>query len=821
MKLRRQFKLSLLGLLCALTCHAEDASSAFKSRIMPLLSASCTKCHGAEKQKAKLNLSGARTLEQLGNEQALWFRVLDQIEAGAMPPDDEKPLTSEERQAFVKWARGEFTDHLAALQLKEGRGKLRRLSRNEYANTIYDIFGFRPAVGTELPMDGRVDGYDKVSAALPFSAAGAAGYVEMTETILRRMLRPAPKPKDPQQTKSVVRAVARESEQSKGHILELEDGITKVSFNSDTTSGPLKGFGTRIPGIHKLKLSVYAYQTDKPIPFGIYAGHTGAYPQIIDLVKVLEAPPGKPAIVETEIYLRTGDVNDTAPVSDSFRLIPFGLGVPVPKNTQASQCKGPGLAVQWVDVEEPELPLPGDRFLTADLPEPILTAMHRNQPLAKPVKGQPGKSPTREEFLAAMQKTFTRIGPRFFRRELTGSEMTEILESLGRQVDNGATLNAAFQEQVAALMTSPDFLCIIEQPGKLSDYALATRLSYFLWNSSPDDALLADAKQGRLRDPKVLRDQTERMLKDSKSERFVNDFSDQWLGVRAINDTSPDSKIYPEYDEMLKISSVWETQGTFRRILDENLSVRDFVAPKWALVNERLAKHYGLPDVKGITLQKVSLPEESAFGGFWTQAAVMKVTANGTNTSPVKRGVWMAERLLGQRIPPPPPNINPVEPDIRGAKTLREQLAMHSGTGSCASCHAKFDPYGFAMESFDVMGGFRKNYREPDAEFAKLPNNERKGRKAWKDGLPVDCSGKTPDGMAFTGIQELRKLLAKNPEQLARGVTRHLVTYSTGAPATALDQKAIDAIAKSAAADDYGLRSLVHALVQSDLFRSK
>lgn len=820
MTLRRQFSFTLLALLCALTCSAEDAASAFKSRVMPLLTASCTKCHGTEKQKAKINLAGPRTLEQLGNEQALWFRVLEQIEAGAMPPDDEKPLTAEQRQAFASWARGELTDHLAALQLKEGRSKFRRLSRNEYANTINDIFGFKPAVGTELPMDGRVDGYDKVSGALPFSAAGASGYVDMTETILRRSTRFTTKIKDPPD-KIVSRAIARESEQSKGHILELEDG-TKVSFNSDLTSGPLKGFGTRYPGMHKLRLSVYAYQTDKPLPFGIYAGHTGAYPQIVDLVKVLEAQPGKPTILETEVYLRTGDVNDTAPVADSFRLVPFGLGVPVPKNTQASACKGPGLAVQWVDVEEPETPLIGERFLSADLTEPMLNLMRHNQPLPKPpAKGQPAKAPARDELMAAMQKTFARIGPRFYRRDLAPAELSRILEALSQQIDAGVPLNTAFGEQVAALMTAPDFLCIVEQPGKLNDYALATRLSYFLWNSTPDEALLADAKKGRLHDPKVLREQTERLLKDAKSERFVNDFVDQWLGVRAINDTSPDSKIYPEYDEMLKISSVWETQGTFRRILDENKSVRDFVAPNWALVNERLAKHYGLTEVKGITLQKVTLPEDSVFGGVWTQAAVMKVTANGTNTSPVKRGVWMAERLLGQRIPPPPPNINPVEPDIRGAKTLREQLAMHSGNGSCASCHAKFDPYGFALESFDVMGGFRKNYREPDAEFAKLPNNERKGRKAWKDGLPVDCSGKTPDGLAFSGIQELRKLLAKNPEQLARGVTRHLVTYSTGAPATALDQKAIDGIVKNAAADDYGLRSLVHALVQSDIFRSK
>lgn len=802
-------------------CSAQDAAAAFQSHVMPTLASTCVKCHGPEKQKAKINLSGPRTLDQLSAEQHLWFRVLDQIESGNMPPDDADLLPADKRQAIAAWIRGELTDLLAARQTRDGRSRLRRLSRNEYANTIDDLFGFRPPVGRELPADGRVDGFDKVSAALPLSSSGANGYFTMTELVLSRALRLTNKPTDGQPGTPPIRAVARPSEQSKGHILELDDG-TMVSFNTDMNSGPLKFGGARLPGIHKLKLSVYAYQTDKPLPFGIYAGHTGAYPQLVELIKVLEAPPGKPTVLETEIYLRTNDVNDLAPISDSFRLVPFGLGVPVPKNAQASSCKGPGLAVQWVDIEEPALPLLGSRWLTADFPESMLTPMQRyNATVPKPAGKAPPKGPTRDEFLTAMQKTIKRISPRLYRRDLTDAEFKSIMDSVTKQADAGATMNSILFDHVSALMTAPDFFCIVEPPGKLNDFALASRLAYFLWNSTPDETLLDVARCGKLKDPKILREQTERLLADPKSNRFVNDFADQWLGLRMINDTSPDSKVYPEYDELLKISSVWETQGTLRRILAENLSVRDFVAPNWSLVNERLAKHYGLPPLAGIQLQKVALPKDSPYGGLWTQAAVMKVTANGTATSPVKRGVWMVERLLGISIPPPPPNINPVEPDIRGAKTLREQLALHSGKGSCAACHAKFDPYGFALESFDVMGNFRTKYRDADPNWVKLPPNERKGSAPWHDGLPVDCSGKMPGGAAFSGIAELRTHVAQNPEQLARGVVRHLVTYSTGAPATSLDQKAIDAIVASASKVDYGFRSLIHALVQSDLFKSK
>lgn len=808
---------------------AQDAASAFTARVQPLLTTYCTECHSGAKAKARVSLNGARTAEQLITERDLWFRVLDQIDAGTMPPKDEKQPTPAERAALIAWVRGEFTGLFLAKQRTEGRSRFRRLSRTEYANTVQDLLGLRPTVSLNLPPDGRVDGYDKVAAALPLSAVGAAGYLKMSEDLLSRLLRPmprnpvkapAPKPRtkddlddilgekkaaptnaapaspfDPERT---VRALPRDSEQSKGHILELPDG-TKVSFNTDTTSGPLRGFnGTRVPGLHRLRMSVYGYQTDKPLPFGIYAGHTGAYPQIIELLAVLEAPPGKPGIVETEIYLRTAEVNDLISISDNFRLVPFGLGVQVPKNSQASQCRGPGLAIQWVEIEEPVQPLVGDKFLRADFRE-ILQGGLQN----------------RDVQLRAAEATFKRIGARFFRRDLTTDELNRFKLLFAERLDTGATTDLALRDCVIEFMTAPEFLCVIEEPGPLNDFALASRLAYFLWNSTPDDALLDIARAGKLRDGAVLAAQTERLLKDPRADRFIADFTDQWLGLRAIDDTSPDSKLYPEYarNDLLKRSSVLETRAFFRHVLTENRSVRDFVAADWAMLNESLAKHYGIPDIKGLELQKVSLPAGSPYGGLWTQPAVLKVTANGTYTSPVKRGVWVAERLLGIPIPPPPPDVPAVEPDIRGAKTLREQLALHSKLGSCAGCHAKFDPYGFALESFDVTGTYRKNYR--------VLNPERKSGPWWSDGLPVDSAGQTPDGRAFTDVRELRQHLVQKPQQLALGVTRHLVTYATGAPVTRVDQPALESIVQGAAKDGYGLRTLVHAVVQSDLFRTK
>jgi mono/diheme cytochrome c family protein len=799
----------------AIVAHgADNAAASFQARVQPLLNTHCVSCHGPEKQKAKLRLDGARTHDRLASEQSLWFRVLDEVESHAMPPEEAKKQPSErERATLAAWVRGDFSDLLRAKQRKEGRAHLRRLTRTEYANTIQDLFGIRPAVGLNLPIDGRVGGYDKVSAALPLSASGAAGYFRMAEEQLAWVLRPLPKPKpaagivtdfDPART---VHAKAMESGQSPGHTLVLGDG-TMVSFNSDLHSGRLDYPGAHTPGMHRVRFSLYAYQSDKPLTCGIYAGHTDAYPQLVDLVGIVEAPPGKPTVVETEIYLRTRDFNELAPIPDKVRIVPFGIGVQVPKNHQASQCKGPGLAVQWMEIEAPARPLVGDRWLTADLPPELDQELRSSPPVVLAgSKGPMARSVKRDEFLGLMLTTFKRVGARLYRRDLAKAELEDLMTVIATQVDAGEALREVFIGQLTGLMTSPDFLCVIEAPGRLDDFALASRLSHFLWNSTPDEALLEVARTGRLDDPKVLREQTERLLQDAKAKRFIDDFIDQWLGLRAIDDTSPDSRLYPEYGDFLKLSSVMETRAYVTRLVQEDLGVRHLVASPWALVNADLAKLYGIPGVEGAQLRQVALPDGSPHGGLWTQSAVMKVTANGTATSPVKRGVWMVERLLGVPIPPPPPDITPVDPDTRGATTLREQLAKHSAGGSCTACHAKFDPYGFALESFDVTGRHRTAYR-----VAK--------DKGWQDGPAVDCSGKTPDGKTFADIRELRALLAANPEALARGLARHLVTYATGAPVSAIDQPAIEALVKSVGGE-YGVRALIHAVVQSEPFRSK
>ncbi|MEY2880160.1 MAG: hypothetical protein RLZZ15_2540, partial [Verrucomicrobiota bacterium] len=335
--------------------------------------------------------------------------------------------------------------------------------------------------------------------------------------------------------------------------------------------------------------------------------------------------------------------------------------------------------------------------------------------------------------------------------------------------------------------------------------------------------LRALAAEGKLRRPEVLRAQTQRLLNDAKSRRFVDAFLDYWLDLRKITATSPDESLYPDYylDDLLWESAAEETQRFFAELIRGDLPARHVVASDFAMLNEHLATHYGVPGVEGVALRRVALPSDSPRGGIMTQASVLKVTANGTTTSPVVRGAWVMERLLGLPPPPPPASVPAIDPDTRGAVTIREQLAQHRTLETCAACHTKIDPAGFALESFDVMGGWRERYRalgggKPDAGLGKG------GQKfVFHAALPVDAAGALPDGRAFTDVRELKKLLLADEKQIAKNLAEQLVVFATGAPVGFADRAKIEAILARTAGKSYGVRSLIGEIVQSELFLNK
>lgn len=407
--------------------------------------------------------------------------------------------------------------------------------------------------------------------------------------------------------------------------------------------------------------------------------------------------------------------------------------------------------------------------------------------------------------LAAQMKSFAR---RVFRRPVTDEQLAGYVSMVRQALAEGQDFTAALRVGYRAILCSPRFLYLTEEPGKLDDYAIAARLSYLLTGSTPDAELSRLADSGGLKEPAIIRQQVERLLAGGGGRRFVEDFAAQWLDLDQIDFTEPDSKLYPEFDPIVQHSMLDETRTFLETMLRYNVSVTNLAAADFTFLNSRLAKFYRLDGVAGDELRQVKLQPASHRGGVLTQGAILKVTANGSNTSPVVRGKWIAEKLLGEEIPPPPDNVPAIEPDIRGAKTIREMLAKHREQESCGVCHVKIDPYGFALENYDPAGQWREHY-------VRLVNGKR------DQGAVIDASSTLPGGQAFKDLAEFRSVVAKEPQVLARCVAQKLLVYGTGAPISFADRRAIDEIVKASADEKYGFRSILHAVVTSDVFLSK
>jgi len=503
----------------------------------------------------------------------------------------------------------------------------------------------------------------------------------------------------------------------------------------------------------------------------------------------------------------------------------------------------PSVAFRWMEVEGPlqdEATLAGYRLLFGNLP--LRRARAGESGVAVPVVREaaradgsrnPGQrvEPLGEEKVevesaepaADARHLLTNFVARAYRRPVRSGETEVFIRLFDERRAAGLGFAESLLAAYTAVLASPGFLFLEAAPGPLKDHALATRLALFLWNSPPDERLRGLADAGRIGEPAILRAETERLLADPRAERFRDAFLDYWLDLRKMEESTPSTTLYNDYylDDALTEAAVAETRLYFAELLARNLPARLIADANFTYLNERLARHYGLPGVNGIAMRRVELPADSLRGGFLTQASVLKVTANGTTTSPVLRGKWIVERILGIDIPPPPP-VAAVEPDIRGAVTIREQLARHREDASCASCHRKMDPPGFALESFDVLGGWRERYRAIDEDKPALRGLGKNGQPfAFHLALPVDASGELPDGRPFRDIRDFKLLIRQDEAALARNFARQLLLFATGAPAHFSDRPEVERILAATRGDSHGLRSLVHAVVQSRLFREK
>lgn len=781
---------------------AADASqdSQAQHRVKAFLARHCFECHRGEEPKGDLRLD--RLSESVADEASReqWQAVLARVKAGEMPPKEKpRPPESEVRE-LTDWISARL-ESAAAARDAQGRAVVRRLNRVEYERTVRDLLGIEIDLRDLLPPDTSAHGFDNNGEALHTSSFLLDRYLEAADQALSVAIANGPQP--PMISKRLSCQDERHVKSTTERVFLERDNALVLFSSSPWQAVRLGQFYPQDRGRYRFRISASGYQSEgRPVTFRVEAG-----PMLMGtknhLVGYFDAPAGPPAVVEFVDHLEA---------RSTIRILPYGLATAQSVNqVGADKYQGPGLAVDWIEVEGPLhdiWPPESHRRIFGDLPQ-APAPLRNSRDRVEVVSNDPLADARR------ILKAFTR---RAFRRSVSDDDIAPLVGLVEQKVSEGYSFEQAVRVGLKGAMVSPDFLFLREQPGRLDDYALASRLSYFLWSTMPDDELLTLAEKGLLSQPRILREQVERMLASPQAAAFTENFVGQWLGLRDIDFTEPDRRLYPEFDDLLKDAMVQEAHRFFDEVLKNDLSLANFVASDFTMLNERLAKHYGIDGVAGHQIRKAPLREGSHRGGVLTMAGVLKVTANGTNTSPVIRGAWVLDRILGTLPSPPPEGVSAIEPDIRGATTIREQLAKHRTIATCAACHSKIDPPGFALESFDVIGGWRDNYRSVGRG---APVTIDGLRMRYAQGPPIDAADVLPDGRQFANIDELKQLLLADQDQLARALAAKLLTYATGQAPDSADQPEIETIVATIRDQNYGLRTLVHEVVQSELFRSK
>lgn len=764
--------------------RADDGDSANTRRF---LTSHCVSCHSGDEAAGGLDVSTLS--DDLSDAEVMrrWVLVHDRVAAGEMPPADADRPDSASTSGFLS----ELATTIREADSARNDTVLRRLNRHEYQQTVRDLFLTDVEIHG-LPEDSSTDGFDTVGEGLAVSAEAMQAYLDAADQVLDAVFGPAAAPKFIRHETNLLEQVdwkgRPQLENQIGRMFRrTDDGL--VIFQSGYCPTNLVNFARlKAPaGTYRGTIRARAIQTDKPVTMRIYGGDTIVNRRERHLVGYFDVPPEWTTIEFTDRL-----------VEDGGTFLPKCYGT---RDTRkdADTYPEPGIEIGDIVIEGPLEPWPPEsrQHLLGDI-----------DPDAASV--------------ADAERILLGLLPRAFRRPVSADEVADYVALFQASRDDGRSFEDSLRVSLKAILCSPEFLFLEETTSPLSQHAVASRLSYFLWSSLPDDQLFELADHERLTDSDQLHAQVERMLASPKATAFTKNFTGQWLDLRDINFTEPDANLYPEFDELLRISMVRETELFFEDILQNNRSLTTFVDADFTWLNGRLAGHYGIEGVDGQRFRRVTLPADSVRGGLLTQASILKVTANGTYTSPVLRGTWLLENILGTPTSPPPDNVGSVEPDIRGATTIREQLAQHRNAESCAACHAKIDPPGFALECFDPIGGFRTQYRTMAEDAARPDIRQAPYTFNWvryRIGQPVDAKSKLPDGRELNDIRAFREYLAGQPDQLATNLTRKLLTYALGRRIGFSDRPAVDEIVRQVRAQNYGFRSLIHAIIQSPLFQ--
>ncbi|MBL8291474.1 MAG: DUF1592 domain-containing protein [Bryobacterales bacterium] len=733
-----------------------SAADSFDSTVAPFLARHCTMCHNAKAKMANLDLDRLRNPQTALSERDVWETVVQRVRSGQMPPKGAPKPAPDAAAAVIDWAE----KHIAALDAKRpvnpGRVTARRLNRAEYNNTIRDLLGiqFRPA--DDFPLDDSGHGFDNIADVLTVSPSLLEKYLEAAEQIVRVALRTSNPPKP------------------------IVESYNLDKFGESKTV-PADPEGERL--VRRGSLIVrhrFPYEAEYEIRIAVRG-------------------PGNEDDTHSKVAILVGgrqaQVVDVITGPDQKRNFDLRLKVPAGESEVGAAFVFPGPGKPKEQKGRPiNIPIPGFYIDTIDIHGPFVAAEELPDSHKRVFT-------CAEETADCARRIVAHFAARAWRRPVTDAETAKLLRFVDMARQEGDSFRQGIALAVKAALVSPNFLFRIEPEGarELNDFELASRLSYFLWSSMPDDRLFDLARQGTLRKPEVLTAEVKRMLADPKSAALADNFAGQWLELRNLAQVNPDPKRFPTWDADLREAMKKETLLFFEAMIREDRNILDFIDGNFTFLNDRLAQHYGIEGVEGRQFRRVELNTPQR-GGLLAHASVLTVSSYPTRTSPVMRGLWVLENFLATRPPAPPANVPTLkEEEIGKTVSLRQQLERHRADPACAVCHDKMDALGFGLENYNAIGAWRTE----DGSF------------------PIDAAGTLPGNRSFTTPAEMKAILRADADAFTRCLTEKLMTFALGRGIESSDKPVLRAISKDAASQGYRFSSIILGIVNSPPFRMR
>lgn len=773
----------------------------FKRDVLPVLKSHCVRCHGPKKQESRIRLDTLST--DLVKDRAaaeFWHEVLNVLNAGEMPPEDEKQLTAEQRKTLTRWVSGTIEIAVEAQRDTSGRVVLRRLNRVEYQNTMFDLLGLDMDYARDLPPDAiSASGFRNEGRSLRMSALQLEYYLDAARRALDKVIVTGPAPK-------VFHHEFKESN-VKGWLGKV-DRHNRLGRQQQFLATMPKDYPEEGEFLVKVQLTA-ELKPDRGFPIlEVAVGYRPDTKILFREAGIVEIKSPDEQVLEFRGRLE----NHPLPVRGQGKFPGLVVrcrnlyddGSPLPKaSNQKDKKRG------TVFPDEPNLP--SITIQSVEFDGPVFAqwppALHR-----RILFGLEKREADEAAYVAEILQPFMK---RAFRHSVEPAEVERMVGFFKTIRPEFPSFEEAIRETLAMVLIRPDFLYLMEPAGEkkrpIGDWETASRLSYFLWSTMPDEQLMSLAEQGGLSDSKKLATQIDRMLKDPRAARFTDQFTEQWLHLDVVDSVAVSRDYYPGFKDELKTEMRRETQSFFAELLRNDLSALNLLSADFAMLNEPLAKHYGIEGVYGLEFRRVALKPEQHRGGLLGQASILLAGSTGEDSHAVRRAVWIRDRLLNDPPAPPPPdvpNLDEANPNFLKLP-IREQLKIHREKEACASCHRDIDPWGIALENFDAVGLWRDEVRRKAG-----------GRKF--ETQPVEATALFPGGLEIHSVEDLKKHLATDRKnEFARSLVTRLLTYSLGRRLELSDQAAVDDLTKGFAASGFQLRSLIHSIVASEPFRTK